>query len=254
MPLPQPLKALRAVRLAEAGGTPPLSAERTALAEAIANVTELRAQFDGTTTAIGPAESVLWAAVEGLDAAPELVERAKANAAIYLQQQARGLAPELPQTIREARNQVADAQDAVDAARAAVTALKAETDRIKGRLPWAEEVVRCTARAVVHVEAGATAFALAAELAAAQRIVVALGDTVEWLAGAGAFTMIEQHGGNYGRPADDTVRMTLTRLQSSPHSWNALAPAQPSATAGWVAAFAALQLDATAPLPVVATP
>lgn len=252
MALPQPLRALRAVRSAEAGGTPPISAERAALAEAIARLTEMRAQLDATATAIDTARPAVWEAMRVVDAAPELVETAKANAAIYLQQQARGLAPERPQTIREARNAVADAQDTLDTARAAVAALEAEMDRIRGRLPLAEEAVRRTARAVLHVEAEATACALAAELAAAQRALVILGDTVEWLAGAGAFTTTEQHGSRYGLPEDDVIRMTLTRLQTPPRAWNGLALAQPAA-AVWIAAFAALQADATASLPVVTT-
>lgn len=230
---------------------PGLSPERTALAEAIASVTELRAQLDATHKALDTAQPVVWAANDALDAAPELVERAKANAAIYLQQQARGLAPEPPQTIREARNLVADAQDALDAARAAVTALQAERASLQSRLPMAEEAVRRAARRVLHAEAEASACAMAAELATMQRAMVALGNTVEWLAGAGAFAVVEQHGGSYGKPADEVIRMALYRLQSPPYSWNGLALAQPGATAGWVAAFAALQADATAPLPVV---
>lgn len=252
MAIPQPLRALRAVKPAEAGGTPPLSAERTALAEAIAYATELRAQLLATHSAYDTARPVVWAAVEVLDAAPELVERAKANAAIYLQQQARGLAPEPPQTIREARNLVADAQDALDAARAAVTALEAERDRLQGRLPYAEDAVRKAARAVLHAEAGGAACALVAELAAMQHAMAALGDTVEWLAGAGAFTVIDRPGGHYGKPEDDAVREAIGRTHSPPSTWKGIVRTRPDpVTAGWAAAFAMLQLDATAPLPVV---
>ena len=225
--------------------------ERAALAAAIAEVTELRTKLAATETAIGTAHPAVWAAVEALDAAPELVERAKANAATFLQERARGLAPVPPQTIREARNLVADAEDALDAARAAVTALEAELDSIKGHLPTAEETVRRAARAVLHAEAEATACALAGELAAMQHAMFALGSTVEWLAGAGAYTVIEKHGGHYGRPEDEAVRTALHRLHTPPGVWNGLAHAQPEAVAGWIAAFAALQVDATAPLPVV---
>lgn len=229
-----------------------LSLERTALAEAIAYVTELRAQLLATHTAIGTAQPAVWVAVEALDDAPELVERAKANAAIYLQQQARGLAPVPPQTIREARNLVADAQDEVDAARAAMTALEAERDNLQSRMPMAEEGVRRAARRVLHAEAETVACALAAELAEMQCAMIALGDAVEWLAGAGAFTVVDRPGGSYGRPEDEAIRMTLNRLHSPPETWRGLTRTRPDPiAAGWMAAFAMLQLDATAPLPLV---
>ncbi len=232
-----------------------LSPERTALADAIVYVTELRAQLLATHTAIDTAQPAVWAAIEALDAAPEVVERAKANAAIYLQEQARGLSPVPPQTIREARNLVADAQDALDAARAAMTALEAERASLQSRMPMAEEAVRRAARRVLHAEAETFACALAAELAEMQRAMVALGDTVEWLAGAGAFAVVERPGGSYGRPEDEAIRMALSRLHTPPETWRGLARARPDPiAAGWVAAYAALQADATAPLPVVPAP
>lgn len=241
-------------RPAKAGDVPPLSAERAALAAAIANLAELRTKQAATGMAIGTAQPLVWAAVNALDAAPELVERAKANAAIFLREQAQGLSPVPPQTIREARNLVADAEDALEAARAAVTALEAERDSLNGRVPMAEDAVRRAARAVLHAEAEGRACALAAELAAMQRAMDALGDTVEWLASAGALTVVERPGGSYGRPEDETIRMTLNRLHSPPDSWHGLARSQPSPAAEWAAAFAALQVDATAPLPLVPAP
>ena len=70
---------LRRPAKAESGG---LSPERTALAAAIAKVTELRAQILATHKALETAQPLVWAASDALDAAPELVERAKANAAV----------------------------------------------------------------------------------------------------------------------------------------------------------------------------
>ena len=241
-------------RPAKAGDVPSLSAERAVLAAAITNLAELRAKQDATESAIGTAQPLVWEAFNALDAAPELVERAKANAATFLQEQARGLSPVPPQTIREARNLVADAEDALEAARAAVTALETERDSLKARVPMAEDAVRRAARAVLHAEAEGRACALAAELAAMQRAMDALGDTVEWLAGAGAFSVVERVGGSYGRPEDDAIRLALDRLHSPPNSWRGLARTQPCPAAEWAAAFAALQLDATAPLPLVPAP
>lgn len=254
MALPQPLRTLRAVKPAEAGGIPPLSPERSALADAIAAQVDHQAQRAATSTAISTASAALREAWRRLDAAPELVARAKANVAQHLVDVARGVPGMPPQTIREARNAVTDAEDDLNVAKASREALEAELERLDGRTYLFKAAVEKAARAVLHAEAEATACALAAELAAMQRAMVALGETVEWLAGAGAFTVSERSGGSYGRPDDEAIRMALYRLHSPMHSWNGLALAQPSAAAGWIAAFAALQVDATAPLPVVPAP
>ena len=244
----QPLRALRAVKAADASGIPPLSAERVALAEAIAAHVDHQTQRAATSAAISTASDAIWDARRRVDAAPELMERAKANVAQHLVDTARGVAGAPPQTIRDARNAVTDAEDDLDAAKASRDALQAEMERLDGKAYFRKAAVEKAARAVLHAEAEATACALAAELHRMQQAMVALGDTVEWLAGAGAFTVVEQHGGSYGRPDDEAVRMTLNRLHSPPSSWKGLA--QPEAAVRWAAALAALQVDATAPLPV----
>ena len=254
MAVMQSLRPLRAVRSASAGGAPPLSPERVALAEAIAAHVDHQAQRAATSAAISTASDTVWNARRRLDAAPELIERAKANVAQHMADTARGVAGTPPQSLREARNAVADAEDDLDAAKAAQDALRVQMEELDGRAYHFQNAVGRAARAVLHAEAEATACALAAELRRMQQEMIALGDTVEWLAGAGAFTVVEQHGGSYGKPADEAIRTVLNRLQSAPRSWTGLAIAQPSAAALWTAAFAALQADATAPLPLVPTP
>ncbi|MGI4941745.1 MAG: hypothetical protein ACRYHQ_14490 [Janthinobacterium lividum] len=246
----QPLRALRAVRSASAGGALPPSPERVALAEAIAAHVDHQAQRAATSAAISTASDTVWNARRRLDAAPELIERAKANVAQHMADTARGVAGTPPQTIREARNAVADAEDDLDAAKAAQDALRVQMEELDGRAYHFQNAVGRAARAVLHAEAEATAYALAAELRRMQQEMVALGDAVEWLASAGAFSVVEQHGGSYGKPADEAIRRAISRMQTPPHGWTGLAIEQPSAAAVWTAAFAALQIDPMAPLPL----
>ncbi len=250
-----PLRALRAVKPAEAGGTPPLSAERVALADAIAAQVDLAARRAATSAAIGPASEAIWAAHSRVDAAPKLIERAKANCAQHLADVARGVGGTPPQTIREARNALTDAQDDLDVARATRDALEAELKRLDSRDYFVKNAVEEAARAVISAEAADTAKAMAAELTRLQHQVYTTGLALEWLTTSGrALPAIERHGGMFGRVADDTIRNTIQCLHEPPVAWDRRVHGMSDGAAPWVAAFAALQVDATAPLPLVPAP
>ncbi|MGI4801023.1 MAG: hypothetical protein ACRYG8_44755 [Janthinobacterium lividum] len=256
MAVMQPLRALRAVKPAEAGGTPPLSAERVALAEAIAAHVDLQARRAATSVAIGTASEAIWNARSRVDAAPELMERAKANYAQHLADAARGVPGMPPQTLREARNAATDAQDDLDVAKATRDALQAEMERLDGLAYRFKENVEKAALAVVGTEAASLAQTMAAELMRLQQEMHAAGQALLWLTGtAKVLPVIEQHGGNYGRVADDATRQAIRRLHNPPAGWDTSLPRMWSdAAESWRAAFAALQVDATAPLPLVPTP
>ncbi len=256
MALPQPLRALRAVKPAEAGGTPPLSPERSALADAIAAHVDLQAQRTGTAAAIGVAGEAIWDARRRLDAAPELVERAKANVAQHLADVARGVAGMPPQTIREARNAVQDAQDDLDAAEASRDALRAAMERLDKQAYFVLDAVKKAALAVIGAEATATAQMLSAHLVQLQRDMLVTGRALEWLVGtAKALPVGETPGSMFGKAVDDATRYAIIRLNSHPDDWNSLKPLMAGDGAEpWRTAFAALQADATAPLPVVPAP
>ena len=250
----QPLRALRAVKPAEAGGTPPLSPERVALSDAIAAHVDLQARRAAASTAIQTADEAIWDARRRLDAAPELVERAKANVAQHLADVARGVGGIPPQTIREARNAVTDAEDDLDAAKAARDALRAQMEELDGRAYHVKGAVERAARAVMGSEAAETARAMAADLVRLQHAVYATGHALEWLVGtAKALPVGETPGGMFGRAVDDTVRHALVHMHEAPNRWNLFTPSMADGSAPWQAALAALQVDATAPLPPVPT-
>ena len=255
MAVMQPLRALRAVKPAGSGGTPPLSAERVALADAIAAHVDLQARQAATSAAIRTATEATWDARRRLDAAPELVERAKVNVAQHLADMARGVGGTPPQTIREARDAVRDAEDDLDVAKASHDALQAEMGRLDERAYFVKSAVEVAARAVISAEAADTARAMAAELTRLQHQVYTTGLALEWLTTTGrALPVIERHGGMFGRVVDDAIRDTVQCLHEPPVAWGRRVHGMSDGAAPWVAAFAALQLDATAPLPLVPAP
>ena len=253
----QPLRALRAVKPAEAGGTPPPTPERAALADAIAAHVDLQAQRAATSVATQTASETIWDARRRVDAAPELVERAKANVAQHLADVARGTAGMPPQTIREARNAVTDAQDDLDVAEASRDALRAEMERLDGQAYFIKDAVEKAALAVIAAEMADATRTLAADLVRLQGEMYATGQVLVWLTRtAKALPVGETPGGTFGRVADDTIRHAINRLQTPPAQWDGHMPATAMGDAAepWRAALAALQADATAPLPVVPAP
>ena len=243
--------ALRA-KPARAGDTLPPSPERAALAAAIAVHVDLQARRAATSAAMQTADSAIWDARRRLDAAPELVERAKANAAQHLADVARGVPGMPPQSIREARNAVTDAENDLDAAKAARDALRAQMEELDGHAYLVKGAVERAALAVIGAEAADAARAMAADLVRLQREMLATGQAVEWLIRtAKALPIGEKPGGMFGRAVDDATRYAISRLHTNPDSWDTSRPrTMGDGAAPWVAAFAALQVDATAPLPL----
>ncbi|MGI4945164.1 MAG: hypothetical protein ACRYHQ_32150, partial [Janthinobacterium lividum] len=230
---------------------PAQSAERAALAVAIASHAELQARCNAAYKARDTADRAIWAARECLDAAPELIERAKANAAKALVDGALGVASPTSQSIREARNVLQDAEDELEAAEASRAALRTEEDSLGRAMLWSQSKVQIAAEAVVRAEAANAAQALAAEVVRLQDEMLRQGQALEWLASRGALPVVEEHGSLHGQVRDPGVRIAIERMMAAPFRWNLEdVDARPGADA-WRAALVALQFDAMAPLPVV---
>lgn len=231
--------------------SPPVSPERAALATAITAHAKLQARHDGAFSARDMADRAVWAARQRVDDAPELIERAKENEARRLIDMARGIDSPATQTIREARNLLQDAQDDLEAAEASRDGLRIETESVAIALIWSKSKLQDAAEAVVRAEATGLAHELAAEVIRLQHDMLRKAQALEWLARRGALPLVTEPGSLHGQVKDPATWTAIERLRSPPCTWNAIINVLPGVQP-WDATMAALQLDAMAPLPVVA--
>lgn len=228
--------------------------ERAALVHAIAAHAAAVARVAATDAAAQRASEAVWDAQASITKTGEAIGEAREATLQHLIAAAGGGTGAAPHTEREARADLADAEAALDAARAA-------RDALKGRLPEAEAArdraarVRTeAARAVIAAEAADHAAALAREVEGLQRAALAKGAALAWLAKAGAVETVQRIGGEYGRPANLAIRAAVDRhnlvmQQAVTHDGWHHAPAQAGAAA-WDAALAALERDAAAAVPL----
>ena len=235
-----------------------VSPERTALALAIEERDGFEAELAAAQRATEPAAQAVENAEGAVEAAQAALEQSKSDAAKHLTSTALGTAGDPPRSIRDARAALLDAEDTLEAARAAQSALMVQTAEIERRRLGIEVRMRDAVRAVVGTEGGQAARRAAQELARLQREMVMRAAELDALIASGAVPLIEEHGAMFGKPIDPETRAALYRLQSPPRSWHALQigglhqPVTSDATA-WQAAIATLGRDATAPLPGVPT-
>lgn len=252
MAVMQPLRALRAARQAEAGAPPPMSPERVALGLAISAHVALQAERTASEAAMQIASQSVRDAYRRLDAAPELLEQARTNAANYLAGIPLGETRTPPQTIREARDAAVDARDDLDAAKVAEDALRERVEQLDHEACELKRAVEKAALAVISAEMAGPTLAMAADLMRLQQEMLATGQALEWLTRtATTLPVVETHGGNFGRVADDAIRRAISRLHVPPSGWDNQPPrTMGDATEPWRAALAALQADPAAPLPL----
>ena len=227
--------------------------ERAALAHAIAahaaavaNVQATNDAGERASYAVYDAQAVVATALEGVNEAREATVH-------HLIAVAGGDTGPAPRTERQARDALADAEAALDAARAA-------RDALKGRLPGAEQARdraarnrTDAARAVIAAETADHAAALAAEVEALQRDALRKGAALRWLVNAGAVPLVQQVGFMHGKAADDATRAAVfwhemaLQIHMPDGLHNAAAE---SGVAAWKEVLAALERDAAASLPL----
>lgn len=178
--------------------------ERAALAHAIAGHAAAVAHVAATDEAGNRASQAVWDAQAAVTAAHEGIGEARDATVQHMIATAGGDPGPAPRTEPQARDALADAEAALDAARSA-------RDALKGRLPDAERdrdtaARRRTeaARAVIASEAADHAAALVLEVEGLQREAVAKGAALRcagWLAGEGRYAPGCPNN-IHGRPAD----------------------------------------------------
>ena len=215
-------------------------------AAAVANVQATNDAGERASYAVYDAQAVVATALEGVNEAREATVH-------HLIAVAGGDTGPAPRTERQARDALADAEAALDAARAA-------RDALKGRLPGAEQARDRAARnrseaarAVIAAEAAGYAAALAEEVEKLQAAALRKGAALAWLTNIGAFPVVKQVGPVFGKPADPRIRAIVGRHEEalqeySYEDWNRKTAA--GAAVVWNDALAVLERDANAPLPV----
>ena len=215
-------------------------AARQAAADAVAKLTAAKSDL----------WSALTAAEEAASKAQIKLEEAKASAADNLIATIGSGANAAPTAIRDARNQVQDAEDQQAAVRAAI-------DAIKGKLAEAEAEQSASAKrvhlcAATVMQRSPEASAVLKQVTALQEQLLRSGSLFLWLASAGAFCPRDPTGRDVpGHEGEFEVRR---RMWSPPNHWHggnpdvALGRLSPDAPQ-WEAAMRALETDANAPLP-----
>ena len=212
---------------------------RQALAEAVAARQAALADVEATRRALATAEADVGTAYDAKEAAAAALDGAAAVAVAHRQAEARGDAGAPPPSMRSLRQALADAEDTLADARAAVQGLREQVRTADPRQELRAMRVKDAALGVLRAEAAPVAAELLAALEQAQQEAAQLGWVVEWLTGAG---VIEAAG---------AARAAVARHQSAPCGWFRV-PGATDPAAGWQAALDALQADAEAPSTVVA--
>ncbi len=226
-----------------------VSPERTALAAAIDAHGAHLAQRDGARRAEGLADEAVARARRAFTIAEDEAEHAQSNTAQFLIRQAMGVAGDPPRTLRQAQDAVADARSELDAAKAALEAIRVEVKRLD--TSWTEGKVRDAAKAVMRAECSTAAMAVGAEVVRLQTALVQAGQVLAFFVKANAVPTIGAIGSMHGQAEDKLIQTAMHRmLNSPPLTWDEIMQQRDTA-APWRAALAALETDANAPLPSV---
>ena len=223
---------------------PAESFERTALASALEAALAAKAARNAALDAEASANSAVWRAMQRVEDAESTMVTARAQAGRALAEiTAAGNTLEMPAVIRDARVELAAAEEQLGLARDARDGLNARRAGDDSAVIDAGYKVTAAIAAVVRAEAAPEA--LAAEVLALQQQLANKAAALMWLVDTvGALPRVEQHGGEFGMIRDRDIRHAIFRMQG----WGELLQASPLA-ATLRAAAAALESDAKAPVP-----
>ena len=216
--------------------------ERGELAQAIAQQAEVRRRAATLQTAAAVADQRVLHLVREVEAAEQAVRQAGDSIVQHALAVADGDAP-------PGSNPVADARQQLAAAEAALVDARVTRNALAGRLNVEDtgaggRYVEACARAVLAAEAAPLARRLAADVVALERDLAATVRVVRFMLRIGALPAVTALGPTHGEAGDTDLRHALQRLSRLHEPDGAGRLESP-----WVAALAALQQDAAAPLP-----
>ena len=232
--------------LKRAPSLPDLTPERRAVAGAQAAAHAEAAERAAAEAAMQPAIAAVWAAQRAVEVAEGDLAAARSQCAGDAATALMDGAPATPVSLRAARNALLDAEDALDVSRAVRAEVESRLARANEK--WAGEKLDKAITTVIATEGAARAKWLAGELTRLQREMMAAADELRWLVANGAVPVVDTPGFSFGRPLDPDLASALTRLEVVNPKWDALI-GEPAPRRRWINAMAALQTDATTPLP-----
>lgn len=190
-------------------------------------------------------QSAVFAAGRAVEVARQAVEDAKADTVSHLTAIATGTAGNPPKTVKVARAELAEAEEALELARAARDGLSGRIEEAKTTAERMVDRVRDAAKAVLADSAAAKG--LLDEVLKVQRELISQGRALSWLMSQGILP-----GDNSGpRQEGDPLRLAYRTKQFIDMLPVYYADEKPSAAPEWQKALEALTLDANAPLPDV---
>ena len=227
---------------------PAVSVERAALESAIAAMQELQRRDAALHTAAEAADRRVLQLVRDLEEAQHAIDDARRGAVSHALAVATGEAPDGASPHAEARKRHAGIDAELVEARVARDALQHRLDGRdgvgRGDSVLALRRVAEAARAVLAAEAAPAAQRLAGEVVALERDLAAKARLLRFMVRQGAVPLVTTLGATFGEAADADVRHAMQRLSRT---------SEPAGVerieAPWIAALAALQQDAAAPLP-----
>ena len=223
--------------------SPPLSEGRRALADAIGADQEAQERATALEAALRQVREEVNAASESVSAAKEQVKIAAERGYEHVVNRIVGRpAPGVPSRFHAAAT-MAEAEAALEDAVAAGRAISSEVDALRsGERGWADKI-REAAEAVLKDEVGDKVAGLIEEANKAHRALIDAGRALSWLRARG---VVRAHTAD-ATPGIEAAFAAFERAARDSQRW---LDAAASPTEGrMAAAFAALQRDASAPLP-----
>jgi hypothetical protein len=236
------LKSSPRPKLASAGGFD--SPARAALAIAIA---EKAAADEAHRKLVAAGESLAQAVYTAdgvVEAARQAIEDAKEGTVRHLTAIATGEAGKAPKTVKQARQEMTDAEEALELARAARDGLTGRIDEARATAARMVDRVREAAKGVLAEAPAATG--LLAEVIDLQREIINKGRAMSWLMGQGILPGASSAMRQSGDPLRDAY---ITRLFVDMLPVDYAVAADASCAPAWQAALEALCVDPSAELP-----
>ena len=239
-PMPMPALAISAARSQLAAA---VDAERGRIAQNAATV----AAYESTWATVGNCRAAVTAAETAVADAIDAAARHRVAAVM-----GGGDAPAM--TVRQARDALQDARDALEAELLATDELRKNAEALRRRtdvpyltIEWETVVVRRAAVAVIKDEAAAHIAALVERVERLQSEMLEAGGELEWMFTRGAYAA----DGEVLSADDPKIKTLVHNMNTAPPLWPAAVARRHSyaPAPAWQAAYEALMADATARLP-----
>jgi len=177
-----------------------VTSQRADLAAAIAAAQYEAAEQAALRSAEAAASTASQAADRAVDNARAAVEECVAAMGNHMVATALGTAGEAPDSLRELRAKLAEAEGNAEAAKAVLDGIKARAESQESNSVYLKGIIEKAALAVLRDEAAKAAEGAVANMFRLQQAPVDQGVVLRWMVKAGLFSVVQESGGLYGPP------------------------------------------------------